>query len=129
MFLYFIFFSNKVVSDGAISYYIDHFVQTRVSKITYGIDGFAKYDPSNPEHQNVPVYTPPSGAKQVVAFFVILPEVSYLLVLNFSKKEKTSRILIIPFIFKRIRKYPKRMKYDEIFIWNLKVIKSYRLPI
>ena len=97
----FIFFSNKVVSGGAISYYIDHFVQTRVSKLTYGIDGHADYDPSDPEHQNVPLYNSSSGSKQVLVFYVMLSEVSssHLLVLTL-KKEKTSRILILFFYVK-----------------------------
>ena len=40
------FISNKAVADSAISYYIDHFVQTRVSKLTYGCKGSIEYDSS-----------------------------------------------------------------------------------
>lgn len=40
-----------------MSYYIDHFVQTRVSKLTYGIEsGVDYYDSSNPEHRKRPTY-------------------------------------------------------------------------
>ena len=41
---------NKAVAIGAVSYYIDHFVTTRISKFTYGVPGNIVYDPSNPEH-------------------------------------------------------------------------------
>ena len=41
---------NKAVAIGAVSYYIDHFVTTRISKFTYGLLGNTLYDPSNPEH-------------------------------------------------------------------------------
>ena len=42
---------NKAVSDGAISFYLDHFVRTRVSKYTYGSFGNIEYDASDPSHQ------------------------------------------------------------------------------
>ncbi|KAF9068279.1 hypothetical protein BDP27DRAFT_1224514 [Rhodocollybia butyracea] len=42
---------NKAVSDGAVSFYIDHFVTTRVSRWSYGTDCFSAYDPNDPEHR------------------------------------------------------------------------------
>jgi len=41
---------NKAVAIGAVSYYVDHFVTTRISKFTYGVFGGTPYDSSNPEH-------------------------------------------------------------------------------
>ncbi|KAJ7073103.1 hypothetical protein C8F01DRAFT_268957 [Mycena amicta] len=41
---------NKAVSDGAVSFYLDHFVSTRISKDTYGIGTYVPYEPSNSEH-------------------------------------------------------------------------------
>ena len=41
---------NKAVAIGAVSYYIDHFVTTRISKFTYGVPGNIVYDSTNPEH-------------------------------------------------------------------------------
>ncbi|KAF9526168.1 hypothetical protein CPB83DRAFT_795114 [Crepidotus variabilis] len=41
----------KAVSDGAISFYIDHYVHARVAKISYGVVGFVTYDKNNPEHR------------------------------------------------------------------------------
>ncbi|CAA7260294.1 unnamed protein product [Cyclocybe aegerita] len=42
--------TNKAVADGAVSFYIDHFVTARVAKFSYGINANDVYDPSNPEH-------------------------------------------------------------------------------
>ncbi|KAF8868964.1 hypothetical protein BD779DRAFT_1582049, partial [Infundibulicybe gibba] len=41
---------NKAVADGAVSFYIDHFVSVRVSKRTYGCACNIQYDPGNAEH-------------------------------------------------------------------------------
>ena len=76
-----LFFSNKAVADGAISYYIDHFVQTRVSKLTYGSKGSIDYDANNPEHLKRTTFTAISGVKRIDrVFWVILSGVSYFLV-------------------------------------------------
>ena len=76
------------MADGAISYYIDHFVQTRVSKLTYGSKGSIDYDSTNSEHRRRPTFTAISGVKRIDrVFWVILPGVSYLLVLNFEKEK------------------------------------------
>jgi len=42
--------SNKAVSDGAISFYLDHFVRSRIAKVTYGVHKRIMYESSNPEH-------------------------------------------------------------------------------
>ncbi|KAF9526171.1 hypothetical protein CPB83DRAFT_896323 [Crepidotus variabilis] len=41
----------KAVSDGVISFYLDHYVRTRVATVTYGVAGNVAYDPSDFEHQ------------------------------------------------------------------------------
>ncbi|KAF9527254.1 hypothetical protein CPB83DRAFT_936155 [Crepidotus variabilis] len=41
---------NKAVSDGAISFYLDHYVRARMAKVTYGSRVCAYYDGSVPEH-------------------------------------------------------------------------------
>jgi len=62
------------VADGAISYYIDHFVQTRVTKLTYGIPVYINYDQSNPEHQRRRTVIGASGVRKIDdGFRVILP--------------------------------------------------------
>jgi hypothetical protein len=38
------------VADGAVSFYLDRFVKTRVSKLTYGISCGIPYNSSNYEH-------------------------------------------------------------------------------
>ncbi|KAG1746337.1 hypothetical protein EDB19DRAFT_1905800 [Suillus lakei] len=42
---------NKAVADGAVLFYIDHLVSSRVARATYGIECFTPYDSQDPEHQ------------------------------------------------------------------------------
>lgn len=68
---------NKAVSDGAISFYLDHHVTTRVSKFTYGQFRTAFYEPKNLDHlqRKEKTYTCASGETLVPDFFaVILPK-------------------------------------------------------
>ncbi|KAM6497399.1 hypothetical protein JOM56_007872 [Amanita muscaria] len=41
---------NKAVADGAVSYYLDHYVTARVSKYSYGLMINVPFDPMDPEH-------------------------------------------------------------------------------
>lgn len=69
---------SKAVADGAISFYLDHFVQSRVAKVTYGTFGGVPYDPNDAEHveRQDQTYFLPSGQKCVGhRFFVVLPKV------------------------------------------------------
>ncbi len=76
----FLLYRIKAVSDGAISFYLDHFVRTRVSKLTYGTICRTLYNPSLPEHRerSAKVFITPSGERRIGlgAFEVILPKVS-----------------------------------------------------
>ncbi|CAA7260337.1 unnamed protein product [Cyclocybe aegerita] len=68
---------NKAVSDGAISFYLDHFVRTRVSKLTYGNFCHIPYDPKAPDHQvrQHKTFVSVSGNKRISdSFDVILPK-------------------------------------------------------
>ena len=72
------FFRNKAVSDGAISFYLDHFVRTRVAKLTYGKVCDTPYNADLPGHRArvSTVYATLSGDRLVPnAFDVILPKV------------------------------------------------------
>jgi len=42
---------NKAVSDGAVSFYLDHHVRSRVSKVCYGVATERSYIASDPEHR------------------------------------------------------------------------------
>jgi hypothetical protein len=69
---------NKAVADGTVSYYIDHFVTTRVAKYSYGTRSSLPYDPSDPEHLSRPhaIYTDLTGHQKIRGSFdVILPKV------------------------------------------------------
>ncbi|KAJ2917220.1 hypothetical protein MD484_g3186, partial [Candolleomyces efflorescens] len=68
---------NKAVSDGAISFYLDHHVTTRVSKFTYGQFRTTFYDNTDPEHRKRShrSYRCASGETLVPDFFaIILPK-------------------------------------------------------
>lgn len=72
------FLSNKAASDGAISFYLDHVVTTRVSKLTYGAFGSVLYSKNDPEHRQrlAATYTNLQGTTWVPdRFTVILPKV------------------------------------------------------
>ncbi|KAG2104014.1 uncharacterized protein F5147DRAFT_615286 [Suillus discolor] len=42
--------ANKAVADGAVSFYIDHLVSSRVARVTYGIECKWQYNFQDPEH-------------------------------------------------------------------------------
>jgi hypothetical protein len=67
---------NKAVSDGAISFYLDHLVRTRVSKVTYGTISATRYNPSDPDHRSRSheAYNSRTGYKRIPSFSVILPK-------------------------------------------------------
>jgi len=73
-------FRNKAVSDGAISFYLDHFVRTRVSKLSYGTFCGTLYEETDPEHvkRKANTYTSLAGELLVNNYFaVILHKVTY----------------------------------------------------
>ena len=81
------------MSDGAISFYLDHFVRTRVSKITYGTFYKILYDPNDADHKSRShkVFTSVSGHKRICdSFDIILPKVSYLIPFLIDIFSKTS---------------------------------------
>ena len=67
-------FRNKAVSDGAISFYLDHIVRTRVSKNTYGSFASVPYDPNDPDHKSRSrkLFTSITGAKLLRGSFDII---------------------------------------------------------
>ena len=66
------------MSDGALSFYHDRFVHTRISKFTYGIFTSTDFDPAAPDHQQRlhNVFTNFEGDKLIRgSFSVVLPKV------------------------------------------------------
>ena len=59
------------MTDGAVSYHIDHRVSVRVSKFTFGIEATRLFDPTNPEHICRPslVVPSPSGQRRIEGIF------------------------------------------------------------
>ncbi|KAF5315547.1 hypothetical protein D9611_004835 [Ephemerocybe angulata] len=67
---------NKAVSDGAISFHLDHLVKTRVSKMAYGTFRHVEFESSDPEHisRRHTSSVMPSGREVIPdSFAVILP--------------------------------------------------------
>ncbi|TFK21092.1 hypothetical protein FA15DRAFT_672873 [Coprinopsis marcescibilis] len=68
---------NKAVSDGALSFYLDHFVKSRVSKVAYGSFCHIPYDNTDPEHRSreSTTFLSVSNSKRIGGFFqVVLPK-------------------------------------------------------
>ena len=102
------------MADGAISYYIDHYVQTRVSKLTYGSKGSIDYDSNNPEHRKRPTFTAISGIKRIdKVFWVILSGVSYR---PFFKKKK--RLFYFFFFVCKNKQVPETNEIRRSHYWE-----------
>jgi hypothetical protein len=66
------------VSDGAISFYLDHYVRSRVAKVTYGYKASILYVDTDPEHakRSGSVHTHADGLRYLHdGFRVVLPKV------------------------------------------------------
>lgn len=61
------FFSQKSVALGALSFYMDHFVSVRMMRFAYGTNCVIEYDPQDSEHvkRRGKAYTRPSGRKVI----------------------------------------------------------------
>lgn len=68
---------NKAVADGALSFYLDHSVRSRVSRFTYGVHCHIPYDIYDAEHlqRSASSFTSAGGYRRIPgAFSVILPK-------------------------------------------------------
>ena len=66
------------MKDGAIFFYLEHYVGIRISKVTYGNFCHIPFDSNNPEHQlrMKNVFISASGDRRISdSFDVILPKV------------------------------------------------------
>lgn len=68
------FIRSKAVSDGAVSFYIDHFVRARIAKATYGAICSARYNSTNKEHTQraATTFVAPSGERRVPEMFCVI---------------------------------------------------------
>lgn len=66
--------SNKAVADGAVSFFLDHFVGVRVSKHDYGIGIGIPFEPNNDEHRRreSQSFISLSGEKRLNGYFDII---------------------------------------------------------
>ena len=87
---------NKAVAEGAISYYIDHLVSSRVSRFTFGIEVTRPFDSTNEEHLKrlSQAYAAPSGHLRLQGIFSeVLGKVGAILVCRQKLRLKRSRVL------------------------------------
>ncbi|KAF9523663.1 hypothetical protein CPB83DRAFT_862441 [Crepidotus variabilis] len=65
---------NKAVSDGAISFYLDHYVRTRVAKVTYGSRVSIPYNSGDPLHvqRENNIFTDVDGTKMISGGFNVV---------------------------------------------------------
>ncbi|KAG2006022.1 hypothetical protein CC2G_002380 [Coprinopsis cinerea AmutBmut pab1-1] len=65
---------GKAVSDGALSFYLDHFVRARVAKFTYGQFCTVRYDPSDPDHirRSKDTFTSYAGEQRLNGHFDVI---------------------------------------------------------
>ena len=105
------FYRNKAVSDGAISFYLDHFVKTRVSKVTYGRFCTVTYDPNDSDHKSRShkVFTSTCGTRRIDGLFnIMIPKVSFVkspfLISKYFEKPSVCRIL----------KFRRRRSFERI---------------
>ena len=69
------------MADGAVSFYLDHFVSSRVMKLTYGTEVNVIYNSDDPEHfaRRYHKVVRPSGTVRLPnAFSIILQKVCLL---------------------------------------------------
>ncbi|PIL34593.1 hypothetical protein GSI_03372 [Ganoderma sinense ZZ0214-1] len=68
--------TNKAVANGAVSFFLDHFVSSRVMKTTYGTGMVVEYNPFDPVHvaRRHSKYIHPSGRIVLPHGFFILLE-------------------------------------------------------
>ena len=71
--------SNKAVSNGAVSFFLDDVVKSRVSRMTFGTRCIEEFNSSSPTHQlrsNLAEPHEVTGQLVLDAFDVLLPKVS-----------------------------------------------------
>ena len=66
----------KAVANGAVSFYLDHYVTARVAKVSYGFQGSTSYFPDDPEHarRSQNVWARPSGREMISGGFITVLE-------------------------------------------------------
>ena len=118
------------MADGAISYYVDHFVQTRVSKLTYGSQGNTNYDPKNPEHRKRPIDTSIPGVKLInEIFLVILSGVSYPLGFTLEKRKISFLLMLLKFKNQQVPEINEVRRSHVLNITSLECLSSVKLDI
>ncbi|KAG5351000.1 hypothetical protein C0989_008363 [Termitomyces sp. Mn162] len=62
---------NKAVAEGAISFYLDHFVAVRIAKYSYGVECTVLYEEHNREHRarSSRLYTSLTGLQRLPGYF------------------------------------------------------------
>jgi hypothetical protein len=90
---------NKAVADGAVSFYLDHFVSARIAKNTDGVKVLVQYQPQNAEHRtrSMSLQRSASGEWEVPnGFSAILQKASCLRTSRFTvlTRQKNTRVSV-----------------------------------
>ncbi|KAI0656119.1 hypothetical protein C8Q70DRAFT_1056985 [Cubamyces menziesii] len=66
--------TSKAVAEGAVSFYLDHFVSARVIRMTYGVEVGVHYDKNKAEHlaRRHQCYTRPNGGVRLPHGFSVI---------------------------------------------------------
>ena len=101
---------NKAVASGAVSFFLDNFVSSRVMKVSYGASVSVRYDPDDPEHyaRRHRKHVQPSG--QVALrhrFDTILKEVCLSCLCRKKSRDKTLTYSSRARVCTRTKKYTK----------------------
>ena len=105
---------NKAASDGAISFYLDHVVKSRITRVTYGTFSTRSYDPKDPEHvaRSAKKYMNAQGNLRIPgSFSIILPKVHMHIIQPFCT--------LTLFLENRIPRFPRSRSLEKYFITSL----------
>ncbi|KAF9523699.1 hypothetical protein CPB83DRAFT_862504 [Crepidotus variabilis] len=99
----------KAVSDGAISFYLDHYVHSRIAKVTYGIRKNTHFIPGDPEHQKRKhaLYTDMEGRRRLKGAFAPI----------ITKGTRVQELERFTFPFQRTKTSPEEVTNIRTNLW------------
>ena len=109
-----VFFRNKAVADGAVSFYLDRCVAVRIATSTFGIECLTSFNEEDLEHiaRSDKAIIRPSGRVVLPDYFdVILKKVSWCCV----SQPTSSRLTLSSH---RAPACPRRLNFGDRIMWN-----------
>ena len=109
-----VFFRNKAVADGAVSFYLDRCVAVRIATSTFGIECLTSFNEEDLEHiaRSDKAIIRPSGRVVLPDYFdVILKKVSWCC----ASQPTSSRLTLSSH---RAPACPRRLNFGDRIMWN-----------